>query len=92
MPKKTPNKKNLLYFEAKSVKKLYKTMKKWQIKNKKRLLSVSIQKDGNLFCCIALSNPSEVVIVARGNSNRDKSYDEITNQYVSNGRYSLLTT
>lgn len=29
----------------------------------KRLLSTSIEKDGDKFCCIALSNPTEVSIV-----------------------------
>lgn len=56
------NKHNLLYFESSSVKVLYKSMQNWQNENNKRLLSVSIVKDGYLFCCIALSNPTEVVI------------------------------
>jgi hypothetical protein len=37
-------------------------MEDWQKANNKRLLSVSIQQDGGKFCCIALTNPSEVVI------------------------------
>ncbi len=56
------NKKNLQYFESKSMKGLYKNMKDWQAKNQKRLLSTEIQQDGGLFTCIALTNPSEVVL------------------------------
>ena len=56
------NKENLQYFESKSMKGLYETMKDWQVKNKKRLLSTDIQQDGHLFTCIALTNPAEVVL------------------------------
>ena len=64
------NKKNLLYFESPTVRGLYESMENWQEANQKRLLSVSIQKDGDMFCCIALSNPTEVVIYDwAGNNN-----------------------
>ncbi len=56
------NKRNLLYFESSSMRGLYDSMDNWQIKNRKRLLSISIQKDAENFCCIALTNPTEVVI------------------------------
>ena len=56
------NKFNLLYFEGHSMKELYETMENWQIIYRKRLLSTNIQKDKGIFCCIALSNPTEVVI------------------------------
>lgn len=56
------NKRNLLYFESGSMRGLYNCMEKWQGENHKRLLSTNIQKDGDTFCCIALSNPTEVVI------------------------------
>ncbi|MBC8493152.1 MAG: hypothetical protein H8D43_05135 [Chloroflexi bacterium] len=56
------NKRNLIYFESNSMKELYDTMEEWQQSNSKRLLSTSIHKDDGKFCCIALSNPSEVVI------------------------------
>ena len=58
------NKHNLFYFKNKSMKGLYETMEDWQRSNKKRLLSTNIQKDGGEFCCIALSNPTEVVILS----------------------------
>ena len=58
------NKENLQYFESKSMKGLYQTMKDWQVKNEKRLLSTDIQQDGHLFTCIALTNPTEVVLCA----------------------------
>ena len=60
---KDPNKRNLQYFENASMKGLYGDMEDWQNTNQKRLLSTSIQKDDGMFCCVALSNPSEVVIV-----------------------------
>ena len=56
------NKLNLLFFESSSVRGLYATMDGWQKTNRKRLHSVNIQKDGEMFCCIALSNPTEVII------------------------------
>lgn len=58
------NKRNILYFRGKSMRKLYELMRTWQKKHNKRFLSVSIQKDGDVFCCIALTNPSEVVITS----------------------------
>jgi hypothetical protein len=57
------NKHNLVYFESPSMKELYDTMDEWQHTNQKRLLSTNIQKDDGKFCCIALTNPSEVIIV-----------------------------
>jgi hypothetical protein len=56
------NKRNIFYFEGPSMRALYEHMQKWQEENNKRFLSVSIQKDGDAFCCIALTNPTEVVI------------------------------
>ncbi len=56
------NKRNLLYFESNSMKELYETMEEWQKNNAKRLLSTNIQKDRGKFCCIALTNPTEVII------------------------------
>ena len=56
------NKRNLQFFEAPSMRELYGTMQAWQEANQKRLLAVSIQEDRGIFCCIALTNPNEVVI------------------------------
>jgi hypothetical protein len=56
------NKRNLQYFESSSMRDLYDQIQKWQNDAHKRLLSVSIQKDGENFCCIALTNPTEVLI------------------------------
>lgn len=58
------NKRNLHYFESASMRGLYDCMESWQIENQKRLLSTNIQKDRNNFCCIALTNPTEVVITS----------------------------
>ena len=66
------NKKNLVYFESTSMRGLHEAMREWQAEHRKRLLSVAIQEDGGLFCCIALTNPSEVLIVC-GN-NMDQAY------------------
>ena len=57
-----PNKRNLQYFKNASMDGLYADMEDWQNTNQKRLLSTSILKDGDMFCCVALSNPSEVII------------------------------
>jgi hypothetical protein len=56
------NKHNLFYFESDSMRELYETMEEWQQINSKRLLSTNIQQDKGKFCCIALSNPTEVII------------------------------
>lgn len=56
------NKLNLVYFEKPTMRELYTEMEAWQLANQKRLQSVSVQKDGGHFCCIALTNPTEVVI------------------------------
>lgn len=53
---------NLLYFEASTMRNLYEIMKDWQNANKKRLLSCSIQKELDNYCCICLTNPTEVII------------------------------
>ena len=58
------NKRNLQFFEACSMRELYDCMQTWQVANQKRLLSVNIQEDQGKFCCIALTNPSEVVITS----------------------------
>ena len=57
------NKRNLLYFEAPSMRELFTEMDAWQAKHRKRLQSVSVQPDGGSFSAIALSNPTEVIIV-----------------------------
>jgi len=58
------NKRNLVYFEAETMRALYDNMDSWQADKRKRLQSVSIVRDGYLYCCIAMTNPSEVVIVS----------------------------
>lgn len=57
------NKRNLHYFEASSMRDLFGALDTWQVENKKRLLSLNVQHDVNGFCCIALTNPSEVIIM-----------------------------
>ena len=58
------NKRNLVYFESSSMRGLYTSMDEWQQANNRRLLSVSVQQDDGKYCCIALTNPTEVVITS----------------------------
>jgi hypothetical protein len=58
------NKRNLQYFEGKSMKGLFDILNQWQIENEKRFLSINIQETSGLFCCIALTNPAEVMITS----------------------------
>ena len=69
------NKRNLLYFESSSMHKLYKRLRKWQKKNNKRFLSMSIHKDNGKFCCVALTNPTEVVITDEGGRYHARVYE-----------------
>jgi hypothetical protein len=57
------NKRNIHYFEASSMRDLYSVIDEWQIESKKRLLSINVERDGDSFCCIALTNPTEVIIM-----------------------------
>ena len=41
---------------------LHQELQAWQIEHEIRLLSMNIQMDSGRFCCIALTNPTEVVI------------------------------
>jgi len=56
------NKRNLQYFEAPSMRELFGLMQAWQVENEKRLLSLSVEKDDAMFCCIAVTNPTDVYI------------------------------
>jgi hypothetical protein len=63
------NKHNLLYFEGPTMRGLYSHMEEWQQTNNRRLLSISVQRDGENYCCIALTNPTEVVITSEDGKN-----------------------
>lgn len=73
------NRRNLQYFEGSSMEKLFSAMDSWQAENRKRFLSMSIQRDGDSFCCIALTDtiPAEVIVVdgyfAHGVEVRDRA-------------------
>ncbi len=69
------NKNNLVYFESSTMKGLYEIMENWQKNYKKRLLSTNIQKDKGKFCCIALTNPTEVIIMDGNGSGAGVSSD-----------------
>jgi hypothetical protein len=60
------NKRNLVYFEHSTMRDLYLQIDNWQTSHRKRLQSVAIHKDGDMFCCIALTNPAEVIITDIG--------------------------
>jgi hypothetical protein len=45
---------NLHYFAGKSMEELFAGMHIWQRKTGQHFLSISIEKDGDQFCCIAL--------------------------------------
>jgi hypothetical protein len=70
------NKHNLVYFERPSMRELYACMDEWQHVNHCRLLSLNIQKDGGNYCCIALTNPSEVVITDINGTNHARVTDD----------------
>lgn len=54
---------------------LFQCLQTWQETNNKRLLSTSIHVDGGKYCCIALTNPTEVVITNRaGDTYADVTY------------------
>ena len=69
------NKRNLHFFSAHTLHALYESLQLWQDNNKTRFLSLNIHPQDDGYGCIALTNPSEVVIVARDGIN-DK-YKEV---------------
>lgn len=69
------NKRNLVYFENPSMRGLYACMEEWQQANNRRLLSVSVQRDDDNYCCIALTNPTEVVITSMDGRNHATVYN-----------------
>ncbi|GAB0106867.1 hypothetical protein JMUB6875_58570 [Nocardia sp. JMUB6875] len=58
------NKHNLVYFENPSMRGLYAAIDEWQRTNNHRFLSLTVHPDAGNFCCIALTNPAEVVITS----------------------------
>ncbi len=72
------NRRNVLYFAADSMRGLFDVIDAWQQEHGKRLQSLSVQKDGNEYCCIALTNPAEVVIV-------DPEYNDYQGTVRENG-------
>lgn len=69
---KDDNTMNVVYFENATMRGLYQDIISWQEANQKRMLSLEIAKDGDLFCCIGLTNPSEVIICSGIGSDRSK--------------------
>ena len=86
------NKRNLVYFENPSMRGLYASMDEWQQANNRRLLSISVQQDGGNYCCIALTNPTEVVITS-ADGKRHVHVGSVGNQgilYVSRGLFRTM--
>jgi hypothetical protein len=81
-PMSEENKHNIHYFESGTMRGLYEAMDEWQHKYGLRLLSLSVEKDRESYCCIALTNPTEVIIKS--------GYIE-GGAYVSNGKLSVQT-
>ena len=79
------NKHNILFFEGSSMRELHNTMDEWQKGNEKRFLSMSVNKDGNSYCCIALTNPSEVTIVG------NRGFGDLEPVKVEEGRLLVKT-
>jgi hypothetical protein len=75
------NKRNVHYFEADSMAALFDLLQAWQNENEKRFLSFGIENDAGMFCCIALTNPSEVIIMSALGTG--------PGAYVSNGSLSV---
>ncbi|MBF0127464.1 MAG: hypothetical protein HQM02_09660 [Magnetococcales bacterium] len=51
--------KNIVYFRESSMEDLYNTMLAWQGYYGKGFISTDTQRDGDFFCCIALTNPED---------------------------------
>jgi len=49
------NKRNLLYFEAPSMRELYGTILEWQEEHLDLFVSLHVELDGSNFCCIAMT-------------------------------------
>jgi hypothetical protein len=81
------NKHNILFFSSTSMQGLYDSMNEWQNANKKRFLSLNVQQENGEFCCIALTNPSEVVIVGKYGHEAKVSSDGEVYVYVNDRRF-----
>lgn len=82
------NKHNILFFNSTSMQGLFESMDEWQNKNKKRFLSLNVQQENGEFCCIALTNPSEVYIVGKyGNQAKVSDDGELYVWNNNNRRY-----
>ena len=57
------NKRNIVYFEGETMRGLYEAIDTWQESERKRLASLSVQVCDGKYCAIAVTNPTEVVIV-----------------------------
>ena len=62
------NTRNLHYFEAPTMKKLFSKLEEWQGENQQRFLSTAIQNDQGVFCCIALTSPIDVIVMVGTNA------------------------
>ena len=70
------NKRNLVYFESPTMRGLYSSMEEWQQATNLRLLSIGIQPEDGHYCCIALTNPTEVVITSPDGKRHAEVYSD----------------
>jgi len=81
------NKRNIVYFEGETMRGLYEAIDTWQETERKRLASLSVQVCDGKYCAIAVTNPTEVVIV----NGRRGSKPQIEYQAMVTERGELLT-
>lgn len=82
------NKRNLYYFEGETMKELHDELDDWQNENQKRFLSLNIQRENSKYCCIALSNPTEVVILDGSTTGPNVAWVDNGKLLVSNAEQS----
>ena len=75
------NKRNIVYFEGETMRGLYEAIDTWQESERKRLASLSVQVCDGKYCAIAVTNPTEVVIV-NGREEYQATVDKEGNLWV----------
>jgi hypothetical protein len=78
---------DLLYFESPTMRGLHQSMNGWQRDNERHLTSVSVQRDGDLFCAIAVAGPAEVAITS-ANGKRHAIVSENGRLFTYSSEYS----
>lgn len=58
------DKRNMQYFEAPTMRRLFDMMSEWEKQHQKRFVSLNIPREANVISCIAITNPIRVVITS----------------------------